>query len=98
MDKIHYSTVGYVIASMYRYQILSFLNDSVKMPKEISKELNTHFSQISTSLTELKKKKLVICLNESRSKGRFYKATEHGKGVLKTIDELRINTSNLQRK
>ena len=88
--KNKYDIIGYVIASYYRIKTLKILSKSMKMPSEIAKELYNKYSQVSTALSELKRIKLVICINESKTKGRFYKITENGKEILKNIEELNI--------
>lgn len=55
------------------------------MPTEIAKDTNLRITQVSNALSDLKRKNLVICLNENMTKGRIYKSTDFGKKVLEYI-------------
>ena len=55
------------------------------MPSEIANEININTSQVSAALSDLKKKDLVICVNEEVRKGRLYKCTDLGKEILKKL-------------
>lgn len=55
------------------------------MPSQIAKEINVNTSQVSSALSDLKKKNLVICINEDVRKGRLYKCTDLGKSVAKKL-------------
>lgn len=84
-EKEIYKILGYVKISPYRTNTLKSLGDDLKMPSEIAKENNMKTSQISTALSDLKNKNLVICVNEEVRKGRLYKCTDLGKGILKRL-------------
>lgn len=64
-------------------QIMELLKSKAMTPTEISKELKTHFSQITKNLLELEKRDLVECLTPSLRKGRLYGLTEKGKKILR---------------
>ena len=55
------------------------------MPSEIAKENDIKTSQVSSALSDLKEKSLVICVNEEVRKGRLYKCTDLGLEILKKI-------------
>ena len=55
------------------------------MPSQIAKEINVNTSQVSSALSDLKKKNLVICVNEEVRKGRLYKCTDLGKELVKRL-------------
>ena len=82
-----YALLGYIKVSPYRTNTLKAINDSVKMPSEIAKELNIKTSQVSAALSDLKKKNLVICVNEEVRKGRLYKCTPLGLELLKYLEQ-----------
>lgn len=80
-----YEILGYIKISPYRTETLKAINNELKMPSEIAKEINISTSQVSAALSDLKKKNLVICVNEEVRKGRLYKCTDLGKEILKKI-------------
>ena len=84
-DKI-YEIPGYVKISTYRTKTLKSLNDTLKMPSEIAKDINASTSQVSAALSDLKKQKLVICVNEEVRKGRLYKCSELGLEIIKLLN------------
>lgn len=77
--------VGFVKISDYRTKVLKLIDNDMKMPSEIGKELNVRTNHISTVLTDLKKQGLVICVNNNVRKGRLYKNTDLGKKVLEYL-------------
>lgn len=81
-----YKILGYVKISPYRTNTLKCVGNKVKMPSEIGNELNYKTSQVSAALTDLKKRNLVICINEEVRKGRLYKCTELGLEILSRLD------------
>ena len=84
-EKELYQKLGYVKISPYRSKTLKSIGSEVKMPSEIAKEIGIKTSQVSASLSDLKKEKLVVCVNEEVRKGRLYKCTEKGLEVQKYI-------------
>ena len=86
MDEIElFKILGYVKISPYRTMTLKSIGDELKMPSEIANELNVKTSQVSAALSDLKKKELVICVNEEVRKGRLYKCTDSGKEIIKKL-------------
>ena len=86
MDKKEfYLLLGFVKISSNRTKTLKSIGRTLKMPSEIAKEHNLKTSQVSAALMDLKRKKLVFCVNEEVRKGRLYKCTELG---LKILDEI----------
>ena len=77
--------VGFVKISDYITKVLKLIDNDMKMPSEIGKELNIRTNHISTVLTDLKKQGLVICVNNNVRKGRLYKNTDLGKKVLEYL-------------
>ena len=84
-EKEIYKILGYIKISPYRTNTLKSLGDDLKMPSEIAKENKIKTSQVSTALSDLKNKNLVICVNEEVRKGRLYKCTDLGKEILKRL-------------
>lgn len=80
-----YELLGFVKVSAYRTATLKSINNDLKMPSQIAKEINVNTSQVSSALSDLKKKNLVICINENVRKGRLYKCTDLGKSVAKKL-------------
>lgn len=85
-DEKKYKIIGYVIASKYRLNILKSLNDTVKTPSLIAKDIDLRTNHVSNVLKDLKEKNLVVCLNEEAHKGRLYKNTDLGIEILKYIE------------
>jgi predicted transcriptional regulator len=78
--------ISYVKMSKHRKKTLISLKDSLKLPSDIVKDENMVFSDVSRSLTLLKERNLVECLNDNENQGRLYKITDFGKEVLKYIE------------
>ena len=77
-EKELYQKLGYVKISPYRTKTLKSIGLTVKMPSEIAKDIGLKTNQVSSSLSDLKKEELVICVNEEVRKGRLYKCTDKG--------------------
>lgn len=87
MDNIEiYNLLGYVKISPYRTLTLKSLGNELKMPSEIAGELDLKTSQVSAALSDLRRKNLVVCINEEVRKGRLYKCTPLGLKVLSELD------------
>lgn len=84
-DKELYDTVGYVMASEYRKNIMKSIGYNMKIPSDIANEIGLRTNHVSNVLKDLKNEKLVVCLNEHARKGRLYKNTELGLEILKYI-------------
>ncbi|WP_407454003.1 transcriptional regulator, partial [Methanobrevibacter sp.] len=78
-EKELFEILGYVKVSPYRTKTLKSIGDELKIPSEIASDINVKTSQVSSALSDLKKKDLVICVNEEVRKGRLYKCTDLGK-------------------
>ncbi|WP_299524148.1 MarR family transcriptional regulator [uncultured Methanobrevibacter sp.] len=84
-DEHTWEIVGFIKVSPSRYKTIKTLNEDYKMPSEIAKETNLRPTQVSNALNDLKRKELVICLNENAKKGRLYKATKLGLKILEIL-------------
>ncbi|MCC7553271.1 MAG: transcriptional regulator [Methanobacteriaceae archaeon] len=80
------SLVAYVRISKYRLKVLKSIGNDIKMPRDIAKESNLRPNHVSSTLRDLKNKKLIECINEDVRKGRIYRATELGKEVYDIIE------------
>lgn len=80
-----YNLLGFIKASKNRVSIIRLLGEDILTPKEISKTLNIHTSQISRYLSELMKKELVKVLTPNLRKGRIYTLTKNGKRYLNAL-------------
>lgn len=84
-EKEIFEILGYVKISPYRTNTLKSIGDELKMPSEIAKQNNIKTSQVSSALSDLKEKNLVICVNEEVRKGRLYKCTDLGLEIIKKL-------------
>lgn len=80
-----WENVGYVISSKYRTKIIKSLNESPKIPSEISKDTRIHQNHISNTLKQLKEHNLIVCINPEVRKGRVYRLTETGEKIVDKI-------------
>lgn len=81
-----WSMIGYLEASKARKKTIRTIGtEKYKMPSDICKETDLTSSQVSNALKDLKSKGLVVCLNESVTKGKLYKCTELGLEILKKL-------------
>ena len=81
-----FSLLGFVKVSRLRTETLKALGSGTKMPSEISRQTRIRTSQVSGSLGELKRKDMVVCINEDANKGRLYRCTPLGLEVLKKLE------------
>ena len=83
-----FNLIQWTMRGKRRKSVLKYLKNNIKNPKLIAKELGFTLTNTSTTLKQLKDKKLVICKNPEDAFLRFYKITELGKEVLKEIKKL----------
>ncbi len=79
--------ISHIKSSKYRYKIMTSIDDKIKLPSEISEEVNIRLNHVSTVLNDLKSTGLVECLNEDAKKGRLYKLTKLGKDAIQIINK-----------
>jgi len=84
-EKEFYEILGFVKISPHRANTLKCISEELQIPSQIAKDLNIRTSQVSSALADLKKKGLVVCVNENVRKGRLYKCTPLGLEILKKI-------------
>jgi predicted transcriptional regulator len=77
--------IGKIKSSELRLRVLRILENSMKMPSELSKEADISSSHISEVIGDLEEMKLIECKNPSLRKGKIYSITRLGKNILKEI-------------
>jgi predicted transcriptional regulator len=77
--------IGYVLASNYRKKVLLALEEKQLTPMMISQKTKIYATHVSTTLSELGEKRLVVCLNPKAKKGRIYDLTKEGRNILKNL-------------
>lgn len=88
-DKEKWEIIGIIKVSEIRYITLKTMGNQYMMPKEIAAISGYKSEQISKTLTFLKDKKLVCCVNESLRKGRIYHITKLGSEILAMMDAIK---------
>lgn len=78
--------IGYVLAGKIRMKVLHSLRKVEKTPSLLAREIQTHQSTTSRTLSELEKQGLVRCLTPDAKLSRLYTITERGKKVIERID------------
>lgn len=82
-----WDTVGWIVSSEPRGSVLEKISDGPITPKEISDEEGIRMEYVSRALSELCEEDLAECLNPDAHKGRLYKITDDGEGVLSIMKE-----------
>lgn len=83
--------IGKIKVSPIKYKTLKTIETGYLMPSEIARYSGLRITQVSNALRELKKKDLVICINENAKKGRLYHNTDLGMEILERIDKNRLD-------
>ena len=80
--------IGFLKSGLHRIKILKVIkNKEPVTPKDISQEIDIHFSQGSRTLLELEKEGLIECTTPNRKKGRIYRITPDGKNILHKLGD-----------
>ena len=77
--------IDYVNRSKYRLKVMKSLNGEVKIPSEIANDTEIFQNHISATLRQLKEHELIECINPEARKGRLYRLTEKGEGIVDKI-------------
>lgn len=81
-------TGAYIKQSRYRKEVIKYLGkNTIGTPTQIAKGTGIRTNHISKVLSELKKKGVLICINEEMRKGRLYKLTDFGFEVVDLITD-----------
>ena len=90
VDKRCFKLAAYVMVSSYRDRALNVLaKDDLLTPTVIAKKCDVRPNHISKTLSELKNKGLVVCINEECKRGRLYQLTDLGKEVVEVLPVLK---------
>ena len=81
-------SLSYVKRSKNRIAVVKSLGETIKIPSDIANEMNLRINQISAILSDLKKEKICICLNEDQKVGRLYQLTPKGFEVYKFLRKM----------
>lgn len=84
----NWDLISFVKSSNKRFQILSLLNDALSTPSDISKKLNIPISHVSSTLSELSERDLIVCLTPERRKTKLFETTKTGKSILLKIEDI----------
>jgi len=74
--------------SKYRLRILLALEDKMKSPSELEKELNLKLSHVSRSLSQLSSKGYVVDKTPNLGRNKLYAITKRGKDALKKLKQI----------
>jgi len=74
---------GFILSSKRREEVLKTLRKRPLRPFEIAKKTKYKAPNVSKTLFQLEKYKLVECITPNKSSWRVYSITELGKQVLK---------------
>ena len=77
--------ISYVKISTYRTRVMKSLEDEVKIPSKIAEDADIRQNHISKVLAELKTRELVEYINPEVRKGRLYRLTEEGEGIVNKL-------------
>ena len=84
------SLAAYVLISSYRERTMNVLfKNGAMTPKFIALNAGFRPNHVSKVLCELKKKNLVVCINEEVRKGRLYKLSKLGKEIYPILINLK---------
>ncbi|WP_298502683.1 MarR family transcriptional regulator [uncultured Methanobrevibacter sp.] len=78
--------IGFIKISPARYKTIKTLEGEYLMPSEIARKTGMQTTQVSNALYDLKRKKLVVCLNEKSHKGRIYQNTPLAIEILNMLE------------
>ena len=76
---------GFIVASKRRNDVLKSLKDKPLRPFEIARKTGYKAPNVSRTLFDLERKKLVECITPDKASWRVYAITDLGKEVLKKM-------------
>jgi ArsR family transcriptional regulator, cadmium/lead-responsive transcriptional repressor len=77
--------IGFVLASDYRKKVLLALKEKALTPNRIAEKTGIYPTHVSTTLAQLSKMSIVVCLTPKLKKGKLYDLTKEGRGILNSI-------------
>ena len=81
MPNKDWQSLGFVEASKHRKKIVKILEEDKATPSKISESSGIRISHVSSTLSDLRSKDIVECLNPEMRKGKLYTLTEKGKWI-----------------
>jgi predicted transcriptional regulator len=84
----NWELISFIQASKVRFRIMISLNEQVKSPVALKKELKVPISRISAILKELRGKELIENMTPDRRKSKIFQLTKKGRDVLNEIHEI----------
>lgn len=72
-------SLGFILASNYRKQLMTVLENGPMTGSRLSEITGIHASHVSNTLKELRKRDLVECVNPEQRKGRLFTLTDKGR-------------------
>lgn len=77
---------SFVVSGLNRKRVLLAISRPMT-PTQISEKTKTSLSNVSHALTELRKHKLVKCINPNARVGKIYRQTRLGAEITKALKE-----------
>ena len=77
--------VTYIKNSKYRTKIMKALQGDVKIPSQLSRETGVHLTHVSHTLSDLRQRGYIECINPEEQRGRLYRLTENGEKLAEKL-------------
>ncbi len=77
--------LAYVNISTYRAKATKALKGDVKTPTKLAEETGIRKNHISKVLRDLKREGIAECVNEDAHRGRLYRLTDIGEGIVDSV-------------
>ncbi len=77
---------SFVVSGLNRKRVLLVISGPMT-PTQISEKTETSLSNVSHALTELRKQKLVKCINPKARVGKIYRRTRLGKEIATALEK-----------
>lgn len=78
--------MNYVNISKYRNKVMKSLDGEVLIPTQIAENSEIRTNHISKVLSKFRVHELVECINPEARKGRLYRLTEKGEGIIENLN------------
>jgi DNA-binding MarR family transcriptional regulator len=93
-EKTDYESLGFILASSYRTNIVLTLGSHVATPKQMANVTNLRIGHVSNVLKSLVDRELIECVNAEAKRGRIYRLTPKGKRVFEMMKKLGLNKTS----
>ncbi len=87
---INKSVLSFILRGKNRITVLQKVSKDEVISAQIEEETKMYKSHVSRTLKELRKKKLIECVNPKDRYFKFYRITALGKKVLEKILDIRL--------